>query len=42
MAKKNKKLKLNLKVKRALLLLFSIGIMGLSTGLFLLYGPYGK
>lgn len=35
-----KKLKLNLKVKRLLLLLFSIGIIGLSTGMFLLYGPF--
>lgn len=40
--KKDKKLKISLKVKRVFLLLFSIGIMGLSTGLFLLYGPYGK
>lgn len=40
--KKNKKLKISLKVKRVFLLLFSIGIMGLSTGLFLLYGPYDK
>lgn len=37
---KKTKLKLNLKIKRVFLLLFSIGIMGLSTGLFLLYGPY--
>lgn len=43
MAKKNdKKLRISLKVKRVFLLLFSIGIMGLSTGLFLLYGPYDK
>ena len=34
-----KKLKLSLKVKRVLLLLFSIGIIGLSCGMFLLYGP---
>lgn len=34
-----KKVKINLKVKRVLLLLFSIGIIGLSCGLFLLYGP---
>lgn len=40
--KKDKKLKISLKVKRVFLLLFSIGIMGLSTGLFLLYGPYDK
>lgn len=42
MAKKEnkKKLKLNLKVKRVFLLLFSIGIIGLATGLFLLYGPF--
>lgn len=40
MLKNKKKVKLNLKVKRALLLLFSIGIMGMSSGLFLLYGPY--
>lgn len=42
MAKKTRKLKFSLKLKRVLLLLFSIGIMGLSTGLFLLYGPYDK
>lgn len=35
-----KKLKISLKVKRFFLLLFSIGIIGLSSGLFLLYGPY--
>lgn len=35
-----KKLKISLKVKRLLLLLFSIGIIGLSSGLFLLYGPF--
>lgn len=40
--KSKKKLKINLKVKRFFLLLFSIGIMGLSCGLFLLYGPYEK
>ncbi len=37
-----KKLKLSLKVKRVFLLLFSIGIIGLSCGMFLLYGPYSK
>lgn len=37
---KKKKLKISLKIKRLFLLLFSIGIMGLSTGMFLLYGPY--
>lgn len=37
---KKKKLKINLKVKRIFLLLFSLGIIGLSTGLFLLYGPF--
>lgn len=42
MSKKTRKLKFSLKLKRVLLLLFSIGIMGLSTGLFLLYGPYDK
>lgn len=35
-----KKMKFNLKVKRMLLLLCSIGMIGLSSGLFLLYGPY--
>ncbi len=35
-----KKKKINLKIKRIFLLLFSIGIMGLSSGLFILYGPY--
>ena len=35
-----KKLKISLKIKRVFLLLFSIGIIGLSCGLFLLYGPY--
>lgn len=35
-----KKVKISLKIKRFFLLLFSIGIMGLSSGLFLLYGPY--
>lgn len=37
--KKNRKISYS--IKRLFLLLFSIGIMGLSTGLFLLYGPYG-
>lgn len=37
-----KKLRISLKIKRAILLLFSIGIIGLSSGLFLLYGPYSK
>lgn len=41
MKSKKKKIKLSLKVKRVFLLLFSIFVMGLSTGLFLLYGPYG-
>lgn len=40
--KKDKKLRISLKVKRVFLLLFSIGVMGFSTGLFLLYGPYDK
>lgn len=35
-----KKKKINLKIKRIFLLLFSIGIIGLSSGLFILYGPY--
>lgn len=35
-----KKLRINLKVKRVFLLLFSIGVIGLSCGLFLLYGPF--
>jgi len=38
--KNKKKTRISLKVKRILLLLFSIGIIGLSCGLFLLYGPY--
>lgn len=38
--KTKRKLKLSLKVKRTILLLFSIGIIGLSSGLFLLYGPW--
>lgn len=37
---KKKKMKLNLRIKRGLLLLFSIGIIGLSSGLFILYGPF--
>lgn len=37
--KKNKKLKLSLKIKRVFLLIMSIFIIGLSSGLFLLYGP---
>lgn len=37
---KQKKKKINLKIKRIFLLLFSIGIIGLSSGLFILYGPY--
>lgn len=37
--KTKKKLKINLKIKRVFLLLFSIGIIGLSCGLFILYGP---
>lgn len=43
MAKLRKtKRKINLNIKRLFLLLFSIGIIGLSCGLFLLYGPYSK
>lgn len=43
MAKVNKtKRKISLNVKRIFLLLFSIGIIGLSCGMFLLYGPYSK
>ena len=38
--KVKKKLKISLKVKRVFLLLFSIGVIGLSCGLFLLYGPF--
>lgn len=37
--KKKKKFRISLSVKRAFLLLFSIGVIGMSTGLFLLYGP---
>ena len=37
--KNKKKLKISLKVKRVFLLLFSIFIIGLSCGLFLMYGP---
>ncbi len=40
MKEKKKKRKINLKIKRILLLLFSIALIGLSSGLFLLYGPY--
>lgn len=40
MGKTKRRLKISLKVKRTFLLLFSIGIMGMSGGLFLLYGPY--
>lgn len=39
MAKKTKQ-KTNKNVKRAFVLLFSIFIMGLSSGMFILYGPY--
>lgn len=35
-----KKKKINFRVKRVFLLLFSLFIMGLSTGMFILYGPY--
>jgi len=38
--KKKGKKRVSLKVKRIFLLLFSIMIMGLSVGMFLLYGPY--
>lgn len=40
MKKTKRKLKISLKIKRVFLLLFSIGIIGMSSGLFLLYGPY--
>ena len=36
---KKKKFKISLSIKRAFLLLLSIGIIGMSLGLFLLYGP---
>ena len=36
---KKKKLKISLKVKRVFLFLMSLGIIGMSCGLFLLYGP---
>lgn len=39
---KKTKRKISLNIKRIFLLLFSIGIIGLSCGLFLLYGPYSK
>lgn len=35
-----KKVRLNLKVKRTFILLFSLMIMGLGVGMFLIYGPY--
>ncbi len=35
-----KKKKVNLKIKRLGIFLFSLAIMGLSVGMFLLYGPY--
>ena len=37
--KKKKKIKVSLSVKRVFLLLMSIGVIGMATGLFLLYGP---
>ena len=37
-----KKIKLSLTIKRLFLLICSIGIIGLSSGLFLLYGPFPK
>lgn len=40
--KVKKKVRLSLGVKRAFLLLISIGIIGLSLGTFLLYGPFLK
>ena len=36
---KKKKIKLSLNLKRIFLLIFSIGVIGMSCGLFLLYGP---
>ena len=40
--KGKKKRKISLKIKRVFLLLFSIGIIGMSSGMFLLYGPITK
>ena len=40
--KAKKKLKLSLGVKRILLLIFSIMIIGMSLGMFILYGPITK
>ena len=37
--KEKKKIRISLNVKRAFLLLFSLGIMGFSVGAFVLYGP---
>ena len=37
--KKKKKSKISLGIKRVLLLLMSIGVIGMSVGMFLLYGP---
>ncbi len=37
---KKKKMKVSIQVKRILLLLFSLGIMGLSASAFILYGPW--
>ena len=39
--KVKKKVKLNLKIKRGFILFFSIVLIGLSIGTFLIYGPYG-
>ena len=39
--KVKKKIRLNLKIKRGFILLFSIVLIGLSIGTFLIYGPYG-
>lgn len=38
--KKNKKRRVNLNIKRSFILLFSIILIGLSVGMFLIYGPY--
>ena len=37
--KKKKRIKISLSVKRVFLLLMSIGVIGMATGMFLLYGP---
>lgn len=38
--KKKKKRRVNLNIKRGFILFFSIMLMGLSVGMFLIYGPY--